>query len=247
MKKRIRSIDLMKIILVLGMILDHIIQLTYTETNTKIYQILKVITKIINLVTFPGFLFCFGFAVAIAYLRKNNEKITRIKIVRNAFRILVAFYISGFAMELLVEKNTSISDLVEVITLTKIPRYSEFLISFFMITLLTAIFLNTLKKITSNVWLTLLYTIIAMIFVLTPYKSITISQIGIFIGTVKFNTFPVIQYSIYYIWGAYFYNKNVKGNILVLVMTGISFFLFWGSTLYNGETPERYPLSLLWL
>lgn len=70
--ERDRSIDFMKTLLVIGMIIGHCIQLI-GKTSIKTTNI----SNLINLITFSGFIFCFGYSVSISYLNKNKNMVIK--------------------------------------------------------------------------------------------------------------------------------------------------------------------------
>ena len=90
MNTRKREIDIQKGILTIGMILCHCIQFFGKEE----YGLQKILVNLINLSTFSGFMFCFGYTNQVAYYEKS-WKSSSVKMLRNVFRILIAFYISG--------------------------------------------------------------------------------------------------------------------------------------------------------
>src|SRR5437868_1945961 len=92
---RVAAIDYMKSFLIIGMILGHTIQFLNTGSNSMVNSLLTRFSGYINLVTFPGFLFCFGYACYVAYLQKENKEV-RLKIFKTAIKILLAYYISAF-------------------------------------------------------------------------------------------------------------------------------------------------------
>ena len=89
------GIDVMRGILVVGMILGHVIGLL-TEGHQAS---LNLAGYLINLVSYSGFLFCFGFATQIAYF--SRPRAARLILI-TAGRLLLAFYISALAYQLFV-------------------------------------------------------------------------------------------------------------------------------------------------
>ena len=65
-KERNQEIDIMKGLLTLAMILCHCLQFFGKEDA----GIEKILVNVINLTTFSGFLFCFGFVCCLAYFRE---------------------------------------------------------------------------------------------------------------------------------------------------------------------------------
>ena len=119
------TLDIMKSILVLGMIAAHVFQLCYVGGNRYI----ALFSLYINIITFSSFMFCFGCTSYLAYF-KNSRSETNCRLKRIFFRLLVSFYISGFAYLLFVNNSNNGLEYVKVIMLWRIPGYSEFLISF---------------------------------------------------------------------------------------------------------------------
>ena len=123
------ELDMFKLMLVIGMIIAHVYQLLYNENQMWV----GVFSTYINAVTFSGFLFAFGCATQLAYLRKPKDKTLRTKLMKNGIRLLLAFYISGFAYTIFVSQNISVNEAFKILSLWSIPGYSEFLLSFAML------------------------------------------------------------------------------------------------------------------
>lgn len=84
---RRREIDIMKGILTVTMILCHSIQFFGVEKD----PVQGFLVNLINLTTFSGFLFCFGYVGSMAYFQKSWAE-GAWKMGKNAVRILIAFY-----------------------------------------------------------------------------------------------------------------------------------------------------------
>ena len=100
--KREKNIDLFKAILVLGMILAHVIRELIPGN-----KVLNSIRDYIELISFSGFLFCFGYSSYLAYLSKDFKQVKK-KIIKNICRLAIVFYVSGISYELLIAKNYDI-------------------------------------------------------------------------------------------------------------------------------------------
>lgn len=240
-KERERSIDLFKILLVLGMVLCHCIQLIGHSS-----RISTAASVFINLVTFSGFLFCFGYAISIAYLGKNRGQVYK-KLIKNCIKLLAVFYISGIGFEILVSKNFSLFELIKIILLFRIPGYSEFLAGFFALNFLTLIFFNQFKKILSNKIYFIIVLVVSLIANFIPYNYIWPNQIGLIVGSTKFASFPVLQYLSYYILGAYFQKNKVKFNLKYFMASIISTLIFVSYVFIYKKLPLRFPPSIFWI
>lgn len=240
-KERDRSIDMLKTLLVIGMILGHCIQLIGNPIS-----ITTAISTGVNLITFSGFLFCFGYAVSIAYLGKSKDYVKN-KIIKNCFELLIAYYISGISYELFVTKELSLIKLIRILILSDIPGYSEFLVAFFVLNLLTLIFFNQIVKILNSKKLIIIIIIISLVSTFIPYKYILINQLGLILGSTKFACFPILQYSSYYILGMYFQRNCIKFDkkYLILSVGCTSLFIVYG--IINKGFPSRFPPSIFWV
>ena len=89
---------MLKGILTITMILCHSIQFFGVEDD----PVQGFLVNVINLTTFSGFVFCFGYVGEMAYFQKGWME-GACKMGKNMLRILIAFYLSGIAYVALVE------------------------------------------------------------------------------------------------------------------------------------------------
>lgn len=245
MQERDIKIDIFKGLLVLGMIYCHVLQFF---CNLSVDHSAQIITSVINIITFSGFIFCFGYSTRIAYLSKEFMKVYP-RILNTAFKTLIAFYISGIGFRVLVDKRPlNFETAIKVITLTDIPGWSEFLISFTLYILLAAVLFKPIKLLLENKLV--FWTIFGLLFLTTliPYEMIQMPQIGLLIGTKRFAAFPVLQYMPFYLLGMYFQKYKIGFDFKFL--TGA--FVFTGAAVINmvqhgGELPGRFPPTAFWL
>lgn len=244
MNERDLSIDIFKGFLVIGMIICHCMQFF---SDMELYPVSSIVVNLLNIITFPGFVFAFGYTSYLAYFN-NGRGDARKRILKNAFKTLMAFYISGIFYRILIDKKTlNISTILPIITLFDIPGWSEFLVSFAFFSLVTAIFYYPLKQLINNENILILISILLLLTSFISYERVTIPQIGLLIGTTEFASFPMVQHMPFYLMGIYFskrsigYNRNVLIISLVLTMSTVI------SILISGSLPERFPPSLLWL
>lgn len=240
---RDRSIDFMKTILVFGMIEAHVIQFLGDKLNKLQY----INSTFINLITFSGFMFCFGYVSDIVYLKKVGNNIIKKKLFKNFIRILIGFYISGTAYIILVEKTFSIFELIKIIFLFKIPGYSEFLITFAILNLVILVFLKQINYLLDNKTLLILIIIISIFATFIPYELVKFNQLGLFIGNNRFSCFPLLQYSSYFLIGAYFSRYRLKYNLKILFVSCIFLSLFILYILIYKKLPNRFPPEALWI
>ena len=240
---RSSALDIFKGLLVFGMILAHVIQILGDRNNL----LLTAISKFINLISFSGFLFAFGYANYFAYFSKDFQ-VVKWRMFKTGLKIFIAFYISGIAFRILFEKKAiHLLDILKIILLADIPGYSEFLASFAIITLLALVLFKLIKTILSNKLYFWLLNIFLLLTTFIPYEQITINQIGLLIGTNKFACFPVIQYSPLYLIGIYFARHQIKFNRMALLISSAFTLSFISYLLYTHKLPNRFPPSLFWI
>jgi len=141
-KGRFLEIDLMKTILVCGMILGHVGMLCGTNDSMTA----KCFNLYINWTTFSGFFFVFGFLYYHIYFSRTKEKAQR-SLLRNCIKLLLCYYISAFAYVIFVQglSHLSLLRVAAIFALWSVPGYSEFLLSFFSVTLLTLLLYKYVK------------------------------------------------------------------------------------------------------
>lgn len=241
-KKRDLSIDIFKAFLVIGMILCHSMQFFSKEDFLT-----QILITFFNFITFPGFVFAFGYTSYLAYFSSEVE-IAKKKMLKNAVKILIAFYISGISYRVFVDgKPLNAITVLPIISLFDIPGWSEFLISFSLFMFVGVIFYNPLQKIVKNEKMLFIISSIFLLMTFIPYEKVNISQIGLLIGTTKFPTFPIAQYMPFYLAGMYFAKKSLRLNRNILI---ISFAFTISTVLYiviTGNLPGRFPPTLFWI
>ena len=156
-KERNQEIDIMKGLLTLAMILCHCLQFFGKEDA----GIEKILVNVINLTTFSGFLFCFGFVCCLAYFQGDTKRGIA-HMLRNMIRLLLAFYISGIAYMAFKEQKIFRKDFLwEILTLRRYPGWSEFLASFAAVLLAGAVLLPVLRK--TNGWVVIAAALISLL------------------------------------------------------------------------------------
>ena len=238
------TLDLMKTLLVLGMITAHVFQLCYSGGS----KCIEAFSFFINIVTFSSFMFCFGCSSQLAYLGKyKNRTAVKQKLGKNFMRLLVCFYISGYAYLEFVGNGINMPDFFKVLLLWRIPGYSEFLLSFAMLNIVVYASFNTLQQASVNKCKTGGVILISLIATFIPYKFILIPIIGTFIGTTKFACFPILQYLPFFLIGIYcqrnkaFFTKGLLAATFLITMA-ISCLVA-----YTHDIPKRFPPSLPWI
>lgn len=242
MKTRNREIDIMKGLLTLAMILCHCIQFFGNEGT----GLQKLLADLINLTTFSGFLFCFGYVSELAYYRKNFRSAVW-KAGKNIVRMLFAFYISGLAYIALAQRKSFLMERVtDVLLLRVYPGWSEFLASFAAVLLVGILLYPILKRMNAKLFLVVLILSLAACR-LIPYDKIQNSWLALFIGSTDYTTFPVLQYGVFFAAGVWFSRAKISWNketMLGAILLGIPFVVYY---VKNNWLPGRFPPSELFI
>jgi hypothetical protein len=242
MKQRDEAIDILKGILVVGMILSHVSGLvsSYNGFPMKHYWLFS------GLVSFSGFFFCFGYVCQFAYFGKDFQVAYRRMLV-TALKPLIAFYISGIYWRFFVDKQFNHSTIVNILLLNDIPPFSEFLISYSLIILVSLLLFRPIQILTES---RKAFWVICGLLLLTtfiPYQAVKLSQLALFVGTDRFPTYPILQYFPIFLLGVYFAKYRIRHHLKALLiftagMVGFACFYY-----LRGYTPSRFPPSLLWI
>ena len=129
--------------------------------------------------------------------------------LRNVFRILIAFYISGIAYVAFVEgKIFRWKFVTEVLLLKKYPGWSEFLASFAAV-LLVGIFIYPLMRRMNTIMFVGVACISCMACYI-PYDRVHNSWLALLAGSRDYITFPVLQYAVFFAAGVLFGTAGIK-------------------------------------
>lgn len=238
---RQREIDIMKGILTVTMILCHSIQFFGVEKD----PVQGTLVNFINLATFPGFVFCFGYVGNTAYFMKGWQEGAR-KMGKNALRILVAFYLSGIAYVALVEgKIFRVDFMKEVILLQKYPGWSEFLASFAAVLLVGMILFPVFRNMNGKIFACA--ALISGLACFIPYELVHNSWLALLIGSQHYKTFPVVQYGIFFAAGIWFNRKQIRWKWQVLAVCACLEIPCLYCYVMAGRLPERFPVSIWYL
>lgn len=240
-KERNQEIDIMKGLLTLAMILCHCLQFFGREDR----GVDKILVNVINLTTFSGFLFCFGFVCCLAYFQGDTRRGV-VHMLRNMIRLLLAFYISGIAYMAFKEQKIFRKDFIwEILTLRRYPGWSEFLASFAAVLLVGAVFLPVWQRV--NGWVVLGAVLVSFLGCYLPYGKVTNSWLALFIGSESYTTFPVLQYGVYFVAGVWAAKRKKwpdwKLLIGAMVLSAPCIWYYWKFK----ELPGRFPPSALFI
>lgn len=243
MKQRDNSIDFFKGVLISLMILAHVIQF-FCEENTIGF----IISHYVNLTTFSGFFFIIGYTSQIAYFNKEDTQKSKSKILKNSINLLFIYYISALSFRFFISEDlieNGISGFLKILFLFDIPGYSEFLLSFFILSFFSFLFIKKLKTLTTVH--KLMISVFCLFFSFLPLEWLKINQLGLIIGSHEFASFPIIQYLPYFMIGTIFAKEKIEFKkfhfyISILCTLSFAFYVF-----LTHEMPNRFPPNVLWI
>ncbi|MCA9838905.1 MAG: hypothetical protein KC422_18455 [Trueperaceae bacterium] len=240
---RDHGLDLFKSLLVVGMVSAHTIQFL----SQRRFTLLLGFSEYINLISFSGFLFAFGYGTFLAYFQKPFSQIWQ-RLLISGLKTLLAFYVSGFAFRILVDHKRLFSvDFWNIILLNDIPGYSEFLLSFSFVMFLALPLFMPIKAVLKRPFL--FWALIGILLATTffPYELVHSKQLGLLVGTKEFAAFPVLQYVPYYLLGMFFALYKLGWHRLSAIISIAATLIYYGFVWQLGRFPSRFPPSLLWI
>lgn len=233
------SIDVMKAILVIGMVVDHaLILLADNPTRTMTDEFKKTI----DLVSFSAFLFCFGYASWLAYFSKAPSLR---RVLPSALRPLIAYFISAFFYTLFVERAYGSEDLLSILLLRELAPFSEFLLAFSLILILGFLLRKPLARLLENQRLFFTVTGLLLLTPLIPNSWVQWPSLSLFIGSPKdvASSFPVLQYFPLYLMGMYFARYEIKPNVWIGLAGIAAFYL----CKFFNVTVTRFPPNMIFV
>lgn len=249
MKPRQTSIDYMKGVLVIGMVLAHALQLLSKPTG-----LCWLFSTTINLITFSGFFFCFGYVFFLSYLTKPFADV-KVKMAKTAIKSLFAYYLSGFSAYLLLSPRflgkpypITLDEILQLITFSKVAWFSEFLLTFFLITGLVLIFFEGFKRLAHSPLTMLCLGLVCLLTAsLLPADLIVPQPMALLIGTKNYFIFPVVQYLPIFLIGVYFSNYKVGWSRAVLVISLFATGSLVSYYVVHQAMPAEFLPSVYWL
>lgn len=240
MEKRELSIDIFKGILTLLMICAHIVQFFPMNFITSYFSVY------VNLTTFSGFMFAFGYVCFKSYIINNVKRdVLRKKLTNNFLKTIVAFYISAIGNTVIVNKDISAKSLFNILIFNKIPGYSEFILSFAFIYIFVYVFRDIFNKMPTIAYIFII--VISYLSTFINYSLVQLRVLGVIFGSTRFACFPILQYFSLFMLGGYLCKTKQVFNWKILCgsLVGTASFIMY--FIIRGEYPKRFPPSLIWI
>jgi hypothetical protein len=245
-RQRERAIDIFKGLLVLGMVYCHSLQFF---SDQMIFPQGQTFIDVINLITFSGFVFSFGYVCQLAYYCKPFLQVWHRMLV-TAVKTLLAFYVSGTAFRLFIDQRPLEWNTIRpILLLNDMPGWSEFLSSFTYLIFLGLVLFVPLRWAVERKWIGFSAAAILLLTTFIPYGAIHAVPLTPLLGTRDFASFPVLQYFSYYLLGMLFARHRIGWDLRVLagaVIASGAFIWKWLSA-SNNFLPERFPPSIWWV
>lgn len=237
---RAADLDLFKTLLVWGMISAHCIQLLAFRPKPGA----AMFSDFINLITFSGFLFAFGLGVGMS----GSAGKSWLDRLRPVLLLLLATYVSEVAFEVLVDRKPLGPELLwNIVTLSRLCGWSEFLASFAVLYLIIALARPLLVFIATH-WPLLIAAVAACFASTLIISNRGVPGLATLIGTTEFASFPLLPYLPWFLVGIAFGRQRALPRMLewalATVATAIFAFVFWRA---GGELPGRFPPTILWI
>ena len=223
------------------MILAHIFQF-YLLNDPGI----QFFSDFVNLLTFPAFLFCFGFACNLAYFQKDI--LPRKRIFIGAIKLLLAFYISAFGAVIIHSEKIDYSLLLPILYFSHISEYSEFLLSFFYLYIIILSFGDLIKRFIKNGYLLFFVFVLSLITTYIPTSGNSATQLSPLLGGIaEPPSFPILQNFGFFLIGAFISDRNILFDKKILFFSCFGMIYFEAFVITFQVLPCRFPPSLIWI
>jgi hypothetical protein len=235
------KIDIVKGLLVVGMIWGHVAGYTGTRENPYVDGYWNVLAP----VTFSGFIFCMGYVMQKTYF--NKESPPRSKMVRSSYRTLIGYYIATLAFFLIYKDTFDLGLLKSVLMLQQSGSISEFLLTFALIPLITIPLTPLIKKYvlsSDRAFFIAFFLLLMTTFI--PFGQVKYPNLAILVGSTKGIYYPVLQYYPLFLLGAYYALRKIEINSGQLLL-GCFCLLVYISSMVEGNMFSRFPPSFSWL
>jgi hypothetical protein len=238
-KVRAAYLDLFKTVLAVGMIFAHTIQLVDGTPG----PLEHLASFYINLITFSGFIFAFGVGIGLSGPLAG----TAMSCCKTPIVLFVAYCVSSFAFVAFIG-GSSIRNrtIIDVVLMRHLYGYSEFLASFFLLSLVTSFLRPLMFYVCDNAYLILASVSVSFGLGMLNPSPPEIPVIGALIGSHDYATFPLAQYLPWFLIGVRYSREKVRIGCTIWATAIGATLAFASYTMFYGETPTRFPPDPLW-
>ncbi|MDP4005916.1 hypothetical protein [Methylobacterium sp. NEAU K] len=236
------DLDLFKTFLVVGMVLAHTIQLL--QEPIDIFA--KCISNYVNLVSFSGFLFAFGWGTTLSF--GTNKVRTAWDRLRGPAKILLAFYLTAIAHLVLIDgAGWSATRILDVATLMYLPGHGEFLASLFAMSIVMIWLGKELSLVSGNPTCLIMVSGISVLCGCFHIESEDLPWVPILIGTKNAVSFPLAPYAIWVFLGSYYAPRKGPPSHLEFFLAALATYTFVAVAMTDDHLASRFPPSTLWV
>jgi hypothetical protein len=241
-RERCLDLDVFKTLLVVGMIFAHVVEIVQAPGDA----LAGGLSNVINLISFSGFLFAFAWGTALS--RRTDRAGTVWARLKGPAQILLAFYLSGFAHLLLVERTGwSAARILDVATLTDLPGHSEFLASFFVLSLAMIGLGRWLGPLARQPAFLCLCVALSALSGCVRVEAFDLPWLRILFGAPNNRCFPLAPYAMWLLLGAYYAGRPYPFGRVALCLAALATYGFLAVALLTEHPPARFPPSTLWV
>lgn len=234
-------LDLLKTLLVWGMVGAHVVQLLGVGLGPGAARF----SDYINLVSFSGFMLAFGIGTGLSPGRRRSGLAGRIG---PALVMLGCAYLSALAFATLVDhKPITGSLLADLLTFRVLFGYSEFLATFFVLYVVIALARPVLIGIAENPVLLAAAVVVCLASTYVATGAL-IPLAGTVIGHTRYASFPLLGYLPWFLFGIRIGRRDGVAApfdmALAILGTAVFLWFFWRT---GQNLPERFPPTIQWI
>jgi hypothetical protein len=216
-RERFRMLDLLRGVTVFLMIAAHAVYFFHNDTNSS----LIFLENFGNTIAFTVFLIVSAATAEIAYFSREDVWPVKKKRLLKRILVLLAGY---FALAFMVFFSSITSTygiariglILNIVTFRDLAPFAEFYIPFMVIPLIVAILPRFFRKITSSVYLTVIFGLavyfLGMLYYRMPIGDFFVPWKALIFGSAGYYRFPIFQYFPVYllgmVWGRWLLKIN---------------------------------------
>ena len=235
-------LDLFKTVLTLGMIFAHVVQLADGTPG----QIGHGLAQYFNLVTFSGFMLTFGMGIGSS--RRTLSAGTMVTRCKTPFLLFVAYCVSSFTnLEFIGGQSIGSKEIFDVVLMRYLYGYSEFLASFFLLSIVTSFMRPLIFAICDNAYLIVASVVLSVVVSMIAPQAPEFPIIGTLVGSHDYATFPLVQYLPWFLLGVYYTRQDVHIDKMIWSIAVAATLAFVGYVLLYRSVPMRFPPHPLWI
>jgi hypothetical protein len=235
-------LDLFKTILTVGMIFAHVIQLADAVPG----QVAHALSVYVNLVTFSGFMLAFGMGIGLS--RRRTSAATMVSRCKMPVLLFLGYCISSIAqLELVDGRPIESKEIIDVVLMRHLYGYSEFLATFFMLSLVTSFTRQLIFIVCDNVWLIIAFVALSVVVSALDLSSPQFPFVAAIIGSHDYPSFPLAQYLPWFLLGVRYTRRSVRISGTIWAAAGVATLAFVSFAVLYRRAPSRFPPDTLWI